>query len=102
VEEVAIASETGKVMAADIGVSATTVLVPVFYGLSQAVNIETEKKITAVRARKLLADAPGCRLVDNPEKGHYRCRARLRDRIWSMWTGREDLSMEEGSTSGWR
>lgn len=70
-EEMRITDETIKVMGSDVRVTATTVLVPVFYGLSQAVNIETEKKITVAKARKLLADAPGCKLVDNPEKGLY-------------------------------
>lgn len=70
-EEIRIAAETGKVMEADIRTTATTVHVPVFYGLSQSVNIETEKKITAAKARKLLAGAPGCKIMDNAAKGIY-------------------------------
>ena len=70
-EEMRIVGETGKVMGADIRTTATTVHVPLFYGLSQSVNIETEKKITVPKARKLLTEAPGCKVVDNPSKGLY-------------------------------
>jgi aspartate-semialdehyde dehydrogenase len=96
-EEVGIAGETGKVMAADIGITATTVHVPVFYGLSQAVNIETEKKITAVKARKLLADAPGCKVVDNPEKGLYPMPSEAAGQdLIHVGRIREDRSIERG------
>jgi aspartate-semialdehyde dehydrogenase len=40
--------------------------VPVFYAHSESVNIETEIKITADEVRKLLATAPGVKVVDNP------------------------------------
>lgn len=70
-EEVGIADETRKILAADIGVTATAVRVPVFYGDCASVNIETAKKIGAAEAGKLLAKAPGVRLVDDPAKGVY-------------------------------
>ncbi len=54
-----------------IGVTATTVRVPVFYGHSEAVNIETKKKITAAEVKALLADAPGVKLVDQPDLCQY-------------------------------
>jgi len=47
-------------------VSATCVRVPVLVGHSEAVWIETERPLTAERARELLAAAPGLRLVDVP------------------------------------
>jgi aspartate-semialdehyde dehydrogenase len=65
-EEMKMVNETRKIMGDDsIKVTATTVRVPVFYGHSEAVNIETEKKISAELARELLAAAPGVQLVDD-------------------------------------
>jgi aspartate-semialdehyde dehydrogenase len=54
-----------------ISVTATTVRVPVFYGHSESVNIEMEKKISADAVRKILAVAPGIRVVDNPREKVY-------------------------------
>jgi aspartate-semialdehyde dehydrogenase len=52
-------------------VTATTVRVPVFYGHSESVNIETEKKIRADEVREILSKAPGVVVVDNPKKFEY-------------------------------
>ena len=52
-------------------VTATAVRVPVFYGHSESVNIETGKKITVEKARELLRSAPGVELVDDPANGVY-------------------------------
>ncbi len=71
-EEMKMVNETKKIMEDDsIRVTATTVRVPVFYGHSEAVNIETEKKITADEVRKILSKAPGVRVVDNPKFAEY-------------------------------
>jgi aspartate-semialdehyde dehydrogenase len=71
-EEMKMVNETRKIFEDPaIGVTATTVRVPVFYGHSESVNIETKTKITAEEAKKLLAGAPGVRLVDEPKKGVY-------------------------------
>ncbi len=70
-EEMKMVNETRKIMEADIATTATCVRVPVFYGHSESVNIETEKKITVAKARELLEDAPGVELVDNPNNGEY-------------------------------
>ncbi|WP_136527013.1 aspartate-semialdehyde dehydrogenase [Geomonas ferrireducens] len=70
-EEMKMVNETRKIMEADIATTATCVRVPVFYGHSESVNIETEKKITVAKARELLEDAPGVELVDNPGSGEY-------------------------------
>jgi aspartate-semialdehyde dehydrogenase len=43
----------------------------VFFGHSEAVHIETRKKITAEKARKLLEAAPGVKVVDKREPGGY-------------------------------
>ncbi|HEY6837115.1 MAG TPA: Asd/ArgC dimerization domain-containing protein, partial [Geobacteraceae bacterium] len=55
----------------DIRVTATAVRVPVFYGHCESVNIETVKKLDAVKARELLDGAPGVQLVDDPANGDY-------------------------------
>ena len=71
-EEMKMVNETRKMFEDDtIGVTATTVRVPVFYGHSEAVNIETEKKITAAEVKALLKDAPGVKLVDEPTLSQY-------------------------------
>ncbi|ADH85250.1 aspartate-semialdehyde dehydrogenase [Desulfurivibrio alkaliphilus] len=71
-EEMKMVNETRKMFEdPTIGVTATTVRVPVFYGHSEAVNIETEKKISAAEVRELLAVAPGVKLVDEPTLSQY-------------------------------
>jgi len=71
-EEMKMVNETVKIMGDDtIQVTATTVRVPVFYGHSEAVNIETERKLTPEEARQILAKAPGVKVVDNPAKNEY-------------------------------
>jgi aspartate-semialdehyde dehydrogenase len=47
------------------------VRVPVFYGHSESVNIETERKLTVEQARHLISNAPGCQLVDDPANQVY-------------------------------
>ncbi len=71
-EEMKMVNETKKIMNdPGIAVTATTVRVPVFYAHSESVNIETEKKITAEEVKKLLAKAPGVKVVDNPRDNIY-------------------------------
>jgi aspartate-semialdehyde dehydrogenase len=71
-EEMKMVNETKKIMNDPrIAVTATTVRVPVYYAHSESVNIETEKKITAEEVRKLLAAAPGVKVVDNPSEKRY-------------------------------
>ncbi len=71
-EEMKMVNETRKIFEdANIGVTATTVRVPVFYGHSESINIETREKISASEVQRLLATAPGVRLVDDPAKGIY-------------------------------
>ena len=64
-EEMKLITETRKILAADVKVTATTVRVPVFFGHAESVNIETERKISAVKARELIKKAPGCQLADD-------------------------------------
>jgi aspartate-semialdehyde dehydrogenase len=71
-EEMKMVNETKKIMGDDtIEVTATTVRVPVFYGHSESLNIETERKLTPVQARAILAEAPGIKVVDDPSKNQY-------------------------------
>lgn len=71
-EEMKMVNETRKIMGDNsIRLTSTTVRVPVIYGHSEAVNIETGKKITAAEVRKLLSGKPGITVVDNPSKKEY-------------------------------
>jgi aspartate-semialdehyde dehydrogenase len=71
-EEMKMVDETKKIMGDDsIAVTATTVRVPVFYGHSEAVNIETARKLTPTEARDILARAPGVKVVDDPLRNQY-------------------------------
>jgi aspartate-semialdehyde dehydrogenase len=71
-EEIKMINETKKIMEDEsIGITATTVRVPVFYGHSESVNIETAKKITPDEVRDILAQAPGVKVVDNPKRNEY-------------------------------
>ena len=71
-EEMKMVWETRKIMGDDsIEVNPTCVRVPVFYGHSEAVHIETRAKITAAEAQRLLAAAPGVVLMDERKPGGY-------------------------------
>jgi aspartate-semialdehyde dehydrogenase len=71
-EEMKMVNETRKIMGdPSIKVTATCVRVPVFYGHSESVNIETEEKLTADDVRALLAKFPGVVVEDYPEKRAY-------------------------------
>ncbi|NNL75385.1 MAG: aspartate-semialdehyde dehydrogenase [Desulfobacterales bacterium] len=71
-EEMKMAHETRKILADDtIGITATTVRVPVFYGHSESVNVETRKPICAQDVKILLAKAPGIKVVDDPDTNLY-------------------------------
>ncbi|MDL1974538.1 MAG: aspartate-semialdehyde dehydrogenase [Deltaproteobacteria bacterium] len=71
-EEMKMVHETRKILEDDtIGVTATTVRVPVFFGHSESVNIETHKKMTPAEVKELMEKSPGIKLVDNPSKNVY-------------------------------
>ena len=71
-EEMKMVWETRKIMEDDsIQVNPTDVRVPVFYGHSEAVHIETREKLTAEQARSLLEQAPGVEVVDERNDGGY-------------------------------
>ena len=71
-EEMKMVWETRKIMGDDsIQVNPTCVRVPVFYGHSEAVHIETRDRISAAEAQRLLAAAPGVVLLDERKPGGY-------------------------------
>ena len=71
-EEMKMVWETRKIFADDsIMVNPTAVRVPVFYGHSESVHIETREKITAARARELLSNTEGVVVVDEHVDGGY-------------------------------
>ena len=71
-EEMKMVNETLKILGdSTIQVTATTVRVPVFYGHSESVNVETQRKLSVAEARELLASTPGVKVVDDPLKNQY-------------------------------
>ncbi len=71
-EEMKMVWETRKIMEDDsIRVNPTAVRVPVFYGHSEAVHIETRKKISASEATELLKKSPGIVVMDERKPGGY-------------------------------
>jgi aspartate-semialdehyde dehydrogenase len=71
-EEMKMVWETHKIMGdASILVNPTAVRVPVFYGHSEAIHIETREKISAEAVRKLLSEAPGVKVIDERKDGGY-------------------------------
>ncbi len=97
-EEMKMVNETRKILGDNsIDVSATTIRVPVFYGHSEAINVQTEGKLTAAAARMLLAEAPGVRVVDNPDECIYPMpiTAAGKDDVM-VGRIREDISLQNG------
>jgi len=71
-EEMKMVWETKKIFEdAAIVVNPTAVRIPVFYGHSEAVHIETREKISAETAKQLLEAAPGIVVIDTREPGGY-------------------------------
>jgi aspartate-semialdehyde dehydrogenase len=71
-EEMKMVLETKKIMGDDsIKVTATTVRIPVMGGHSESVNIEFEQEFELAEVRKLLSEAPGVIVVDDPTTQQY-------------------------------
>ncbi|MEW5899372.1 MAG: aspartate-semialdehyde dehydrogenase [Bacillota bacterium] len=71
-EEWKMVKETRKIMHdPDLAVTATTVRVPVYRSHSESVNVETREKLTAGRAREVLAGFPGVVVLDDPANKKY-------------------------------
>lgn len=98
-EEMKLVWETRKILGDDsIMVNPTAVRVPVFYGHSEAVNVETRKKITTEQARELLAAAPGVKVVDERKAGGYPTPVTHASGTDPIYVGRirEDISHPRG------
>ena len=97
-EEIKMINETRKILNDDtIGVSATTVRVPVFFAHSESINVETHKKLTATEVREILNDAPGVTLMDNPKNQEYPLAVDVAGKD-DVYVGRirEDASIDNG------
>jgi aspartate-semialdehyde dehydrogenase len=71
-EELKMVKETHKIFGdPTIRISATCVRVPVLRAHSEALNVECENPITPAAVKSILADAPGVKIVDDPEKNYY-------------------------------
>ena len=98
-EEMKMVWETRKILGDEaIGVNATAVRVPVFYGHSEAIHLETRAKLTAGAARALLAKAPGIVVLDEHMPGGYPTAVTEAARRDGVFVGRirEDLSHPRG------
>ncbi len=98
-EEMKMVWETRKIMGDDsIEVNPTAVRVPVFYGHSEAVHIETKEKITADKAREILAKAPGIQVMDEQKDGGYPTAVTEASGTDPVFVGRirEDISHPRG------
>jgi aspartate-semialdehyde dehydrogenase len=98
-EEMKMFWETQKIMEdPSIRVNATAVRVPVFYGHSEALHIETRRKITAAQARSLLQKAPGVAVLDEHQPGGYPTAVTEAANHDTVYVGRirEDMSHERG------
>ncbi|BDG02453.1 aspartate-semialdehyde dehydrogenase [Anaeromyxobacter oryzae] len=71
-EEASLVDETRRVLGAPgLGVAATAVRVPVFFGLGAAVNVATARPLPAAEAREVLRKAPGVKVIDDPAAQVY-------------------------------
>jgi aspartate-semialdehyde dehydrogenase len=98
-EEMKMVWETRKILEDDtIRVNPTAVRVPVFYGHSEAVHIETRSPISAEQARDLLARAPGVTVLDDRNDGGYPTAVTEGAHHDAVFVGRirEDISHERG------
>jgi len=97
-EEMKMVNETRKIFGDDsIAITATAVRVPVFYGHSESVNIETKQKISATEVKELLANAPGVKLADDVVNNVYPLATDCENEFDTL-VGRirEDESIENG------
>ena len=98
-EEMKMVWETRKILEDPaIRINATAVRVPVFYGHSEAVSIETRTKITPEEARALLEKAPGVEVMDERRPGGYPTAATEAANRDTVYVGRirQDASTERG------
>jgi aspartate-semialdehyde dehydrogenase len=98
-EEMKLVWETRKILGdAAIRVNATAVRVPVFYGHSEAVHIQTRRPLSADQARELLHKAPGVTVMDERRAGGYPTAATEAAKRDTVYVGRirEYLAPDRG------
>jgi aspartate-semialdehyde dehydrogenase len=98
-EEMKLLWETQKIFGdTNIRVNPTNVRVPVFFGHSEAVHIETRRKISAAEARALLEKAPGVTVLDERRPGGYPTAVTEGANHDTVYVGRirEDMSHDRG------
>jgi aspartate-semialdehyde dehydrogenase len=98
-EEMKVVWETRKILGQpELRVNCTAVRVPVFFGHSEAVHLETTRKLTAAEARRLLEGAPGVVVVDERVPGGYPTPVTEAANKDGVFVGRirEDLSHDRG------
>lgn len=97
-EEMKMVWETRKIFEdSNIKVNPTTVRVPVYYGHSEAVHIETRDKIQVSQVRSLLAAMPGVVVVDEHKPGGYPTAVtEEKGQILFMLVESEDISHPRG------
>jgi aspartate-semialdehyde dehydrogenase len=98
-EEMKMHWETQKIFGSStIRVNATAVRVPVFFGHSEAVHIETTRKISVDEVRALLAAAPGVQVMDERKNAGYPTAVTEAANHDTVFVGRirEDMSHERG------
>jgi len=98
-EEMKMVWETKKILGDEtIMVNPTAVRVPVFFGHSEAVHIETKQKVTAQQARELLSNQPGLVVIDEHKDGGYPTAVSDAADTNPVYVGRirEDISCEKG------
>ncbi|NOQ14434.1 MAG: aspartate-semialdehyde dehydrogenase, partial [Methyloprofundus sp.] len=98
-EEMKMVWETKKIMGDDsIQVNPTAVRVPVFFGHSEAIHIETRDKISVEKVREILAAAPGITVLDERKDGGYPTAVTESSGNDDVFVGRirEDISHAKG------
>jgi aspartate-semialdehyde dehydrogenase len=98
-EEMKMVWETRKILDDDeIQVNPTAVRIPVFYGHSEAVHIETRDKISAQSVVELLSKSPGIEVLDGVETGQYPTAVTEASGTDPVFVGRirEDISHPRG------
>ncbi|MGB5336331.1 MAG: aspartate-semialdehyde dehydrogenase [Woeseiaceae bacterium] len=98
-EEMKMVWETRKILDDDeIQVNPTAVRIPVFYGHSEAVHLETRDKISAAAVSELLANSPGIEVLDGVETGQYPTAVTEASGTDAVFVGRirEDISHPRG------
>ena len=98
-EEMKMVWETRKILEDEtLMINPTTVRVPVFYGHSEAVHLETRDAVTATEVRQLLSVAPGVTVIDDHTPGGYPTAVTEAAKQDGVFVGRirKDISCDRG------